>query len=82
VFPVLQQQCASGGDNTSEIQSLTSQGENLRSGLNWLCLTMSLLKALFLRAGTIFKVKIYDIRSGDDDASVLFPFLEASLLER
>ena len=29
------------------IQSLTSQGENLRPGLNWLCLAMTLLKALF-----------------------------------
>jgi hypothetical protein len=37
----------SGGGNTSEIQSLTFQGENPRFGLNWLCLAMALLKALF-----------------------------------
>jgi hypothetical protein len=29
------------------LQSLTFQDENPRSGLNWLCLAMSLLKALF-----------------------------------
>ena len=29
--------------------SLDSQGENARSGLHWLYLTMTLLKALFLR---------------------------------
>jgi hypothetical protein len=38
----------SGGDSTSEVQGPTLQGENLRSDLNWLCLAMTLLKALFL----------------------------------
>jgi hypothetical protein len=38
---------ASGGDSIGEVQSLTLQDENPRSGLNWLCLTMTLLKALF-----------------------------------
>ena len=33
------------GDNTCEVQGLTF--ENLRSSLNWLCLAMALLKALF-----------------------------------
>ena len=37
----------SGGDRTGEVQSLTFQGENLRSGLNCLCLAMDLLKTLF-----------------------------------
>jgi hypothetical protein len=37
----------SGGDNIGEVQSPTSEGENIRSGLNWLCLAMVLLKALF-----------------------------------
>lgn len=36
-----------GGDNTEEVQSLTFQSENSRSGLNWLCLAMALLKTLF-----------------------------------
>ena len=31
--------------------------KNPRSDLNWLCLAMTLLEALFLRAGTIFRVK-------------------------
>jgi hypothetical protein len=51
VFQVLQQQFASGGGNTSEIQSFIFQGENPRSALNWLCLAMTFLKALFFRAG-------------------------------
>jgi hypothetical protein len=38
---------ASGGDSIGEVQSSTLQDENSRSGLNWLCLTMTLLKALF-----------------------------------
>jgi hypothetical protein len=46
-FWVLQQQYESGGDNIVEVQSLAFQGENLRSGLNRLCLAMALLKALF-----------------------------------
>uniref|UniRef100_A0A8R7TJU1 Uncharacterized protein n=1 Tax=Triticum urartu TaxID=4572 RepID=A0A8R7TJU1_TRIUA len=43
----LEQWYASGGDCTGEVQSPTSQGENVRSSLNWLCLAMTLLKALF-----------------------------------
>jgi hypothetical protein len=43
----LKQRYVSGGDYTREVQKLTSQGENPRSGLNWLCLAVSLLKALF-----------------------------------
>jgi hypothetical protein len=35
---VFQQQYANGGGSTCEFQSLTFQGENPRSGLNWLCL--------------------------------------------
>jgi hypothetical protein len=46
----------SGGDSTGEVQSLTLQGENPKSGLNWLCLAMSLLKALFCEE-TFSKVK-------------------------
>jgi hypothetical protein len=33
------------------VPSLTLQGENPRSGLNWLCLAMTLLKALFCERG-------------------------------
>jgi hypothetical protein len=47
VFSVPQQQYESGGDSTGEVQSLDFQGENPRSGLNWLYLAMTLLKALF-----------------------------------
>jgi hypothetical protein len=43
----LEQRHASGGDCTGEDQSLTFQGENPRSDLNWLYLAMALLKALF-----------------------------------
>ena len=43
--PGLQQWYACGGGSTGKVQSLTSQGENPRSGLN--CLTMFLLEALF-----------------------------------
>jgi hypothetical protein len=34
------------------------QDENSTSGLNWLCLAIVLLKALFLRAWAFFRVKI------------------------
>jgi hypothetical protein len=37
----------SGGDSIGEVQGPTLQGENPRSGLNWLCLAIALLKALF-----------------------------------
>jgi hypothetical protein len=43
----LEQWYASGGDYTGEVQSLTFQDENPKSGLNWLCLAMALLKTLF-----------------------------------
>ena len=44
---VLEQRFVSGGDCTREAQSLMPQGEDPRSGLNWLCLAMNLLEALF-----------------------------------
>jgi hypothetical protein len=44
----LKERHGSGGDITGEIQSLIFQGEIPMCGLNWLCLAMSLLKALFL----------------------------------
>jgi hypothetical protein len=37
----------SGGGTIGEVHSLTLQGENPRCGLYWLCLAMTLLKALF-----------------------------------
>ena len=52
---------ASGGDSTGEVQGPNFQGENLRSGLNWLCLAMTLLKALLLRVWIFFRVKTYDL---------------------
>ena len=36
-----------GGDCTGEVLSLIFQGENSRSGLNWLCLAMVFVKTLF-----------------------------------
>jgi hypothetical protein len=62
VFWVSQQQYASGGGNTGEVQSLAFQDVNPRSGLNWLCLAMTLLKALFLEWGLFsgWKPKIFD----------------------
>jgi hypothetical protein len=38
-------------DNTREIHSLNLQSENPRSGFNWLCLTIFLLKTLFCECG-------------------------------
>jgi hypothetical protein len=62
VFWVSQQQYASGGDNTGEVQSLTFQDVNPKSGLNWLCLAMSLLMALFWEWGLSsgWKPKIFE----------------------
>jgi hypothetical protein len=50
------------GNNTGEVQSPTLHGKKPRSGLNWLCLTMTLLKALFCERGLSSgrKPKIYD----------------------
>jgi hypothetical protein len=42
---------ASRGGSIGEVQSSTLQGENPRSGLNWLCQAMALLKALFCERG-------------------------------
>jgi hypothetical protein len=47
-FMTLSSNMDSGGNSTSKVQGPTLQGENLRSDLNWLCLAMILLKALFL----------------------------------
>jgi hypothetical protein len=41
----------SGGGIIGEVHSLTLQGENPRCGLYWLCLAMTLLKALFCERG-------------------------------
>jgi hypothetical protein len=62
VFWVSEQQYESGGRITGEVQSLTFQGENPRSGRNWLCLAMALLKALFWERGlsSRWKPKIID----------------------
>jgi hypothetical protein len=48
----------SGGDSIGEVKSYTLQGENPMSGLNWLCLAITLLKALFLWARIFSRVKI------------------------
>jgi hypothetical protein len=54
---------ASGGKSTGEVQSPTLQDENPRSDLNWLCLTMTLLKILFCERGLSPKWKpiTYDL---------------------
>jgi hypothetical protein len=44
---VSQQQYESWGGSIGEVQSPNFQGENPRSDLNWLCLAIALLKALF-----------------------------------
>jgi hypothetical protein len=36
-----------GAAAKGEVQSLTFKGENSRSDLNWLCMAMALLNALF-----------------------------------
>jgi hypothetical protein len=59
VLQDLWQQLASEGKDTKEVHSLTFQGENPRFSLIWLCLAMTLLKAL--RAETFFRVKTYDL---------------------
>ena len=46
-FRTRMQRNGSGGDSTAEVQSSSFQGENPRSGLNWLYLAMTLLKTLF-----------------------------------
>jgi hypothetical protein len=53
---------ASGGDSIGEVQGPTLQGENPRSGLNWLCLAISLLKVLLCGRGLFsrMKPKIYN----------------------
>jgi hypothetical protein len=53
---------ASESDNRGEVQSPTLEGENSRSGLNLLCLTMILLKTLFCQRefSPRWKPMIYD----------------------
>jgi hypothetical protein len=53
----LEQRLASGGDCTGEVQNLAFQGENPRSGLNWLCLAMLLDEGIVLRVRTFFRVQ-------------------------
>jgi hypothetical protein len=48
---------ASGGNSTGEVQCPTLQGENPRSGLNWLCLAIASLRALFCECGLFSGVK-------------------------
>jgi hypothetical protein len=48
---------ASGGDSTGEVQGPTLQGENPRSSLNWSCLAIALLRALFVERGPFSGVK-------------------------
>jgi hypothetical protein len=40
-----------------------------------------LVEDVVWRAEIFFEVKIYDLRSGDDDACAMFSFLKASLLK-
>ena len=57
--------------------SLIFQGENLRSGLNWLCLAMTLLKVLFCERG----LSGWKLMIGRRRRLCTASFLEASLLE-
>jgi hypothetical protein len=47
----------SGDDSIGEVQGPTLQGENPRSGLNWVCLAIALLKVLFCERGFFSRVK-------------------------
>jgi hypothetical protein len=47
VFWDSQQWYEGGGGSIGEVHSPTFQGENPMSDLNWLCMTMTLLEALF-----------------------------------
>jgi hypothetical protein len=77
----LEQLHDSGGDCIGEVHSLIFQDENPRSGLNWLCLAMSLLKALFESEDFLKSENLRSlIRRRWCLCSV--PFLEASLLEK
>ena len=51
-----------GGGNIGGVQSLIFQGENSKSGLNWLYLALALLKSLFWKCGLSpgWKHKIFD----------------------
>ena len=62
MFHDLEQRHVSGGDNIREVQSPTFQGENPRSGLNWLCLGLSFLKALLLKNCTSGVVLVVVVR--------------------
>jgi hypothetical protein len=59
---LVSQQYESGDISTCEVRSFTFQDKNPRSGLNWLCLTMILLKVLFWERGLFsgWKPKIFD----------------------
>jgi hypothetical protein len=71
-FVIWSNSIVSEGNNTGEVRSLNFQGENPRSGLNYLCMEMTLLKALFLLARTFSRVKTSDLWPSDDGACVLF----------
>jgi hypothetical protein len=47
----LEQWYASGGDCAGGVHNPAFQGENPRSGLNWLCMSMPLMKVLFYERG-------------------------------
>jgi hypothetical protein len=53
---------ASGSVSIGEVQSPSLQGEYSRSGLSWLCMSMTLLKALLCERGLSpgWKPKVYD----------------------
>ena len=62
MFHDLEERHVSGGENIRELQSPTFQGENIRSGLNWLCLALFLLKALLLKNWTSGVVLVVVVR--------------------
>jgi hypothetical protein len=80
MFRTSQQWYGSGGGSICEVRSLTFQGESPMSGLNWFCLAMSLLKALFserrLSSGENLRSSIARRRRW-----CTVPFLEESLLK-
>jgi hypothetical protein len=53
----LEQWHVRGDECTGKVHSRIFQGENLGSGLNWLCLTMAFVEGIVLGVGTFFRVK-------------------------
>jgi hypothetical protein len=72
----------SRSDSTWEVHSLTLEGENPMSDLNWLFLAMTLLKALFSASENLLEDGNLISTIGHCRRLYTVSFLEASLLEK